>query len=361
MSIRTLIVGCGAVIHEIYKEPLVRLQNQGDLTIVGLLDSNRPHAEALQSTFQTESIYDNIDTAVSQSRADLAIISSPPFMHAEHTVSALKMGMHVLCEKPMASSLSECKRMIEEAKSRDRILAIGMTRRFFPSLNYLKNWIAMGEMQGKMTFSYREGGQYNWPIKTAVGFKRGKDGGGLLMDVGSHALDTIRWLFGPLSVDAYFDDALVGGVESNCIIELRSQKANGRVQLSWNQPIANQFHVTDGKMEFVISPGDMQNIGVLHSGVNQNVNLDIGFPISSKSVSTKTEVPKTYNECVYYQIVQILRAIRFGENVPVTGEQNIEVISAIDECNKIASPIVMDWLAQSQSETNTSLHWRRSN
>lgn len=360
MSIKTLIIGCGAVIHEIYRKPLIRLQKQRDLTIIGLVDPNQAHTEALKTIFRTQAVCDNVDDAVAKCGVELAIISSPPFLHAEHTVAALKQGMHVLCEKPMAPTVSECNLMIEEAKSRERILAIGMTRRFYPSLNYLRNWIAMGRMQGEITFSYREGGQYQWPIKTAAGFKRGNGGSGLLMDVGSHVLDTIRWLLGPLSVEAYVDDALVGGVESNCIIDVQAPKAKGRVQLSWNQPLANRFHVTDGKTEIVVNPLDMHHVTILEAGIKQYLTLDIGFPVSSQSMNVELEMPKTYLECCYYQIVQILRAIRFGENLPVTGEQSMEVIAAMDACYQIAAPMTIDWLAQLRCEASHRLHWRHS-
>lgn len=79
MSIKTLIIGCGAVIHEIYRKPLIRLQKQRDLTIIGLVDPNQAHTEALKTIFRTQAVYDNVDDAVAKCGAELAIISSPLF------------------------------------------------------------------------------------------------------------------------------------------------------------------------------------------------------------------------------------------------------------------------------------------
>lgn len=357
MSIKVLIVGCGAVIHEIYKKSLIKLQKQGQIKIVGLIDPNRQHTEALQSVFRTEAVFDHIDSAVDAVDADLAIVSSPPFLHAEHSISALNHGLHVLCEKPMASSPEECLRMIEVAKAADRRLAIGMTRRFYPSFHYVKHWIEARRDLEDLTFSYREGGQYRWPIKSGDAFQRNQGGSGLLMDVGSHALDTMRWLFGPLSIDAYCDDALVGGVESNVILQIRSPYARGRVQLSWNHPLANQFRISDGHTEMLINPLDMHHVQVRTQDASQYLTPDIDFPRTCHKLNAKRGVPENYQECVYYQIVQVLRAIRFGEPVPVTGEEGLEVIANMENCYRLSQPIAMDWLAPMRSEANTNLHW----
>ena len=68
----------------------------------------------------------------------LAIVASPPRFHAAHTQAALERGWHVLCEKPMATTPAECAAMTHAAEAANRILAVGLYKRFFPSSDYLR-------------------------------------------------------------------------------------------------------------------------------------------------------------------------------------------------------------------------------
>jgi len=357
MDIRIIVVGCGAVFNDLYKKCLLKLQKQNRLKVVALVDSQINIAKKFQQFFTNASIYSNIIEALSLTKSNLTIVTSPPAYHAEHTIASLKHGNHVLCEKPMAITTKECVQMIEAAKSTKLHLAIGMVRRFYPSFVFLKNILNSNQFLGKISFSYREGSIYGWPITSTMGFLREKSGGGVLADVGSHVLDTLQWLFGPISINSFYDDALSDGIETNCIVNLNTPFGKGLVQLSWDQNLKNEFYISFSNAEITINLKNINKIFIKSSGSDREEFPQINYNISTDKLKHEMFSPKNYQDFIYLQIIQLIRAIKFGESVPTTGEEGKAVISLIEKCYEIAKPIDMEWLPQNQQEQYKTKHW----
>ncbi len=360
MTTHVQIIGCGAVIHEIYKGPLIQLSRSGEIEVVALVDPDQDRAASLRSHFPKARLMKDQEPDFTRDRVHLTIVASPPGLHAEHAIAALRAGSHVLCEKPMAPDADQCGRMIDAARSADRRLAVGMTRRFNPALHKLKELLQQGRLQTPVDFVFREGGQYGWPIMTPAGFSRQYGGGGVLMDVGSHVIDTVAWLLGPLRLISYRDDALSDGVESNCRIDVETPKARGIIQLSWDQNLVNEFRVGDGVTEVVIDPSTMDHMAIRQGSDPdewKSPTLDVRFPADTAPKPGSLRSPSTYNDCVYFQVVQVLRAIRLGESVPVPGEQARETIDFIGSCYRSASALEMGWLSKEEMDLYRQYHW----
>ncbi|MBW2049913.1 MAG: Gfo/Idh/MocA family oxidoreductase [Deltaproteobacteria bacterium] len=360
MSVKTVIVGCGAVIRQIYKGALERLQKQRELTVVGLVDSHIENAREMQATFPGVGVFADLAPALDEVKADLTIVSSPAAFHAKHTLEAFQQGSHVLCEKPLAHTPDQCRQMVEASRSSGLLLGVEMTRRFFPSLARLKRMIVEGEIGSSLSFTYREGGAYNWPVMSPASFHRETGGGGVLADKGSHVLDTMLFLFGPFSVLSYRDDAMIGGVEGTCMVQIKNEMMEGTIQLSWEQELNDGFKVYGPDQEILLDPGRLDDIRIGKIGQYRRLDPDISFPASAVGSDVNRGTPKTYNECIYYQLVQVLRAIRLEEPIPVTGEEGSRVISAISECYKLAQPFDMPWLSNKEAETYKRLFWRNT-
>jgi UDP-N-acetylglucosamine 3-dehydrogenase len=358
MGLQVLIVGCGAVIHHIYKVPLQRLASQGELVVTGLVDPNAGNRAGIRDAFPGAREFACIEEALDACPPQLTIVSTPATMHAEQTILALKKGSHVLCEKPMASTPEECRRMVEEAHVSGLILGIEMTRRFSPNLARLKSMIDAGELGRPLSFSYREGGRYAWPVMSGASFRRERGGGGVLADKGSHALDSMRWLFGPYTVVSYEDDAMKGGVEANCVMHIKGADAEGLIRLSWDQDLRNEFRVIGARREAVLNPISLEDIRVVEEGRSCRIEPGISFPAGAGSDSAGRGTPRGYDECVYYLLVQMLRAIRLGERVPVSGEEGAWVVSAISDCYGMAAPMAMPWLSPKENAAYRLMHWR---
>lgn len=126
---------------------------------------------------------------------DYVDIALPTDLHCEATVAALDRGLHVLCEKPMARSVTECERMIAAAERNGRKLMIGQCLRFWPEYEFLKACVDDGRY-GAVTCAYffRGGGTPKWSHENWLLTK--ERSGGCLLDQHIHDVDTINWLFG---------------------------------------------------------------------------------------------------------------------------------------------------------------------
>jgi len=127
------------------------------------------------------------------------VVSTPPALHEQITLSALQAGKHVLCEKPLANSLAACRRMVEAARQAGRLLATGFNHRYFPAVQFLKRTLDsghIGELDHVRAFAGHAGlSEFQAP------WMHNKDaiGGGALLDVGIHVLDLVRYILGEVS------------------------------------------------------------------------------------------------------------------------------------------------------------------
>ena len=125
---------------------------------------------------------------------DAVIVSTPNALHAEQSVAALETGRHVLVEKPMAVTVAECDAMIAAAGRGGASLMVAHCWRFHPDVIALRDRVAAGEL-GEVVKTRGYGVHANWgPEGWFV--DPGLAGGGALLDMGVHAIDTSRFLLG---------------------------------------------------------------------------------------------------------------------------------------------------------------------
>lgn len=142
--------------------------------------------------------YDNYENMRDNSEIDVVYVILPNSMHAEYTIRALKIGKHVLCEKPMATSSAECQQMIDAAKAANKKLMIAYRLHYEP-YNMACIELAKKKKFGKINFIEAE----NLQDVQAPNIRLSKDlGGGALGDVGIYCINAARYLTGeePTSV-----------------------------------------------------------------------------------------------------------------------------------------------------------------
>ena len=139
--------------------------------------------------------YSDVEALLSDPRVDAVYITSANCAHEEQAVTAAQAGKHVLCEKPLATSAEACQRMIDACRSAGVHLMVAQTLRFSPVVLQIKRWIEAGILgkirTARATFTYlAQESPRGWV------FDRDIAGGGPMMDVGVHCLDTLRFLWG---------------------------------------------------------------------------------------------------------------------------------------------------------------------
>ena len=193
-SVRFGIIGCG----RIAQRHAQHITNNGQL--IATLDVKPDKAEALAQTYNA-AFYTNLDTFLSENQGKMDVVSvcSPNGLHAQHTIAALKAGFHVLCEKPMAISVEDCGRMINEAERANRRLFIVKQNRFNPPIEALKK--AIEEKRLGKIFSIQLSCFWNrnekYYAESDWKGTRQMDGGTLFTQF-SHFVDLLYWLIGDI-------------------------------------------------------------------------------------------------------------------------------------------------------------------
>lgn len=163
--------------------------------------NHRPESMAeFGKQFGIERQYDTVEALLKDGGLDALVVSTPNYLHAPQTISALHAGIHVIVEKPMAMDAPEAEQMCEAAKNSGALLMVAHCWRFHPEVQWLKAQSAkLGRIIRTKAYSVHvHWGPSGW-------FARKKfAGGGAMADMGVHALDTTRYLLGdPQPVSVY--------------------------------------------------------------------------------------------------------------------------------------------------------------
>ncbi len=126
---------------------------------------------------------------------DCVVISVPNGLHMEMAVAMLESRKHVFCEKPLARTAEEARRMVECALANGVTVKTGSNLRYFPSVIKAKEILQTG-LIGKPLFARGWIGHEGWNVKGSWYSDPAIAGGGTLLDNGCHLFDLARWLLG---------------------------------------------------------------------------------------------------------------------------------------------------------------------
>lgn len=174
-------------------------------------------------------------------------IGTPVCLHPEHAIAAAEAGKHVLCEKPLAITAAECRRITGAAEANGVKLAVGYMMRFHALHRRLKEMIETGDIgqpvlaRANFTCWYPE-------IEGAWRQDPEKGGGGALPDLATHCIDLLRWMLGEVaSVSAQADTITFGyPVDDIATIMLKfAGGAHGMVEACFNVPDAASQYILE--------------------------------------------------------------------------------------------------------------------
>lgn len=161
--------------------------------LVGVADPSQAAREGAVTELgdETRSFADPV-AAAADDEVDAVVIASPTFTHADVAVRALEAGKHVLCEKPLASTLEGAERIVAADEQAGGTLVMAFMRRFDAGFRRVAERIAAGDI-GEPLLVKSTGRGPGLPPEWAWDTSRS---GGLAAEVNSHDLDTVRWLSG---------------------------------------------------------------------------------------------------------------------------------------------------------------------
>lgn len=357
--ISVTIIGCGAVVEELHAPALRQLERAHALKVSTLVDPSPERTARLRRLFPGAAVA--AEPAATSTDVPMAatLVASPPPLHRQHVAAALAAGNHVLCEKPLGPTVADTEAIAALASQARRLVMVGMTRRFQPALATAAGWVRCNQSGEGVEFIWREGGVYTWPIRTDAPFRRRTGGGGVLLDKGVHVLDALLWLFGPLQVEAAWDDAWQGGVEGNCGLKLRAEGVRGDVQLSWDQPLKSGLWIRHAGSELWVDFAESRFVRTRTNGGPWERNpCTFQFPASVAAKDATRVAPADYEEGIRLQWVGFLRAMLHGEPVPVDPAGALLVARQIESAYRIMEPLPPPWLSPVARAENVRRHWK---
>jgi predicted dehydrogenase len=334
------IVGCGAVAQIYYRPALAALVADGSVSMVGAHDPDPSALERFCDGLPGTRPVATFDGLLAL-RPQLLIVASPPQHHASQSIEALRAGIDVFCEKPLATCLADGTAMVEAAATAGRRLSVGLVRRRFPATDTIRRLLrsgALGELQSIEGF---EGGPFTWPVRSAQYFAKEAGNAGVLQDIGTHALDLLLWWLGEPTSVAYEDDAL-GGVEANCRVDLRFGDVAATLRLSrdWARP--NRYRITgaDGWISWDPIAASHYEFGFTGSSVA--VECALHDVVSGPDGPELGPAAMTFEDAF---AEQLRRAIADdAESDRVTGEESLATLALIDRCYSSRSAMSMPWM-----------------
>lgn len=193
------IIGCGGIANGKHM-PSIKAVNMADMVAFCDLIEERAVKAAKEYGVPGAKVYTDYKELLADPEIDVVHVCTPNRSHADISIDAMHAGKHVMCEKPMAKSAADARRMVAAAKETGKKLTIGYQHRHKAEAQYVKKVIErgdLGDMYYAEAFAVRRRGTPNW----GVFLNEYEQGGGPLIDIGTHALDLTLFLMNNYDVD----------------------------------------------------------------------------------------------------------------------------------------------------------------
>ncbi|MEG1427487.1 MAG: Gfo/Idh/MocA family oxidoreductase [Oscillospiraceae bacterium] len=229
-NVRVGFIGCGGIANGKHFPGMIQ---QKDADMVAFCDLIVERAEKAAKEYGTPDakVYTDYKELLADPTIDAVHVLTPNIAHCEITVAALEAGKHVLCEKPMAATTEDAKRMLDARDRTGKMLTIGYQYRHFAENQVARKVIEdgwIGEPYYAEATYLRRRGVPTWGVFT----DKSKQGGGPLIDIGTHALDLTLFLMNNYDVDYVVGTSFekLGSLAP----ELQGQTGPNGAQNSWN-------------------------------------------------------------------------------------------------------------------------------
>lgn len=241
MTLRIALAGTGyiAAIHA------RAVLNQPDAALAAVVTTQPDGAERFRRDFSIPSAYSRVEDLVTGEKVDALIICTPNALHARQAIAAMRAGLHVMVEKPMAVSAAEALQMRSASREAGRQLMVAHCWRFDREVQWLKEQVQSGEL-GEIIRTKGYGVHTLWG-PSGWFTDRALSGGGALADMGIHAIDTARYLLdNPLPAQVYAkmgsyylprSQPVEAAVEDTCLMIIQWENGvTSYIESGWWQP-----------------------------------------------------------------------------------------------------------------------------
>lgn len=232
------IIGCGGIANGKHMPSLKKVSNCEMVAFCDIVLEKAERAAKIYGTPDAK-VYENYKDLLADPEIDVVHVCTPNRSHSLITVDALEAGKHVMCEKPMAINSEEAKKMLDAQKRTGKLLSIGYQGRFRPDSIYMKQEAengTFGDIYYAKATALRRRAVPTW----GVFLNEYEQGGGPLIDIGTHALDLTLWM-----MNNYKPKYCVGTTYH----KLNKDTEQGNAWGSWDP---DKFTVEDSAFGFIV-------------------------------------------------------------------------------------------------------------
>ena len=236
-KLRIGIIGCGGIANGKHMPALTKVE---EVELVAFCDIIEEKAQKAAKEYGVEDakVYTDYKELIADKTIDVVHVLTPNKEHSFITIDSLHAGKHVMCEKPMAKTYKEAKAMLDAATESGKILTIGYQYRCNPAPLYAKKVVEAGEL-GDIYFAKAHAIRRRAVPTWGVFLNEDEQGGGPLIDIGTHALDMTLW-----EMDNYKPKMVVGNIYK----KLGSQTETANAWGDWDP---KEFTVEDSAFGFI--------------------------------------------------------------------------------------------------------------
>ncbi len=236
-KLRVGIVGCGGIANG---KHMPALKTVNDVEMVAFCDIIRERAEKAAAEYGVDgaTVYEDYKEMLAKEKLDVVHVCTPNNSHAPISIAAMEADCHVMCEKPMAKTVAQAKEMLDAHKRTGKKLTIGYQNRFKADSQYLKKACLrddLGEIYFAKAHAIRRRAVPTW----GVFLDEEAQGGGPLIDIGTHALDLTLW---------FMDNYKVKSVKGSVFKKLGDQTETANAWGDWDP---KEYTVEDSAFGFI--------------------------------------------------------------------------------------------------------------
>lgn len=301
-----------------------------DVDVVAVCDIREDFANTIGEALDAK-VYLDFDEMMNSEEFDMIDICLPTYLHKEYAIKAMKQGKDVFCEKPIALTTSDARKMIDTAKEENVKFSVGHVLRFFPTYSAAAEKFNGNQLgSAKLIRTVRN---QAFPMWSWNGWFSDYDlSGGPYVDLMIHDIDWIIHSFG--SVQRVFAQSYIGDKQDQSIALLRLD--NGAIvhaESSWAYPQGAPF-----KMAFEI----VGTHGQLEYDNQKDASILLQKTVDEKFTQNTSSPDDYFDEPYYAELRSFINHIKYNDELVVTPEQayeSLKVVLALKESSETKKPV----------------------
>jgi predicted dehydrogenase len=314
--------------------------------LVAVVESDRDRAEKASAGHPSAHVVDSLSSALGRVHIDAVVIATPAATHAPLAEEAMRAGLHVLIEKPFATSSDEAERLLRVATETDRMCVAGHTFLYSAPVRALRQRIVAGDL-GDVRYLYSQ----------RLNLGRVRSDCNALWNFGPHDVSIIIHLLDdrPVEVSGRGASYLQQGIDDVCFATMHfSSGVVANLHVSWLDPRKTRLMTVVGseKMAVFDDVSADKKISIFDSGVDHSVKSQAEFSSMGdfqwRTRAGGIEIPHlALREPLLTEMDEFAIACRTG-NPPVSdatsGRDVVRVLEAIDaSCADDGRPVTISW------------------